>query len=294
MVPFNSRNDDCNPPAWYVGLDMQMYWSIPILAYLYARKRKIGVAALGGFMFIMYIVNFSICYHYKLNFFSRTYEQVIAFEKYYYMRPWMRTAPVNMGIWCAFFYYAYKYETYEESHLHKIMHKIKNTWWIRAIMYFVGVCLFTMMVFYKYPAVKHPERWDGRFRASWIITIQDLLLCLGLSLIVLPLLVAERNVVVEFLSWRFFGVLAKLCFGVYILHYLVIRYRAFNAVGSFWEGTNIRINIFFGDTVICFLLSILLNLTVELPFANLAQEFIFKKKSGKKVTKDKSVKAIQK
>jgi peptidoglycan/LPS O-acetylase OafA/YrhL len=77
-----------------------------------------------------------------------------------------------------------------------------------------------------------------------------------------------------FFSWTAFHVLAKLSYGVYLFHLIVIEiyFLSFPHL-PYLSDTN-SVMFFFSCTVMTFVISFAAHLTVELPFANMEKALL--------------------
>lgn len=74
----------------------------------------------------------------------------------------------------------------------------------------------------------------------------------------------------RFLSHRCWHSSAKMCLSIYLVHYVYMTLTLANQKESSYITSWWLVHVFAGDVVICFALSLIFHLTVEVPLANLA------------------------
>lgn len=77
----------------------------------------------------------------------------------------------------------------------------------------------------------------------------------------------------RFLSHRCWHSTAKMCLSIYLVHYVYMTLTLANQKESYFVDSWWLLHVFAGDVVICFALSLIFHLTVEVPLANFANLF---------------------
>lgn len=270
VLPAGSNN--CLVGAWYLPNDMQFFLvSLPIM-YLYVRHSRIfGWGLLSVCIVFSIIANGSITYDEHLHVRLDHVEN----SKYYmddlYYKPYCRIAPYCIGLLGGFVYHAYKKSKSGENFdplASAIAQWLNNKRVVRFIWYGLGLFLLNFFIFIQYDAYKSDNHWN-RSQNSAYFAFQRFSWGLGMNCFFLPLMMGHGSFIRPFLQSNWWAPIAKLGFGVYLVHMVVGQiYFMSQPVTYYWAQSSLFIDALF-VLVTSYLLIIPITLCVESPMINL-------------------------
>lgn len=269
---------ECLAGASYLPNDMQFFiLSIPIM-YLYVRHSRIY-----GWTLLITCISFSIIASGTISSdedisvdFKSLYTQSYLNDIYY--KPYCRIAPYAIGLLGGFIYYAFKTSKKAEQFdplASLIAQGLNENKVVRFVWYGLGLGILNLFIFAQYNANQPDITWT-QTQDSFYYAFQRFGWGLGLNLFFLPILMGHFSFLRPFLQSNWWTPMAKLVFGVYLLHMVVGQIYFFSQpVSYYWNTMN-----WFTDAVfilsVSFLLVIPITLLVETPMVNL-EKLIFKR-----------------
>ena len=271
---FVSPNDagNCFIGSWYLPNDMQFYLlSLPIL-YLYVRHSRIfGWGLLSVCIAFSIIANGTITYDEHLHAKLDHPENSEHYMEDLYYKPYCRIAPYCIGLLGGFVYYAFKKNKSGEEFdplASAIAKGINNSRTVRFIWYGFGLFLINFFIFIQYDAYKSDDNWS-RSKNTVYFAFQRFAWGLGLNLFFLPILMGHMSFFRPFLQSNWWMPLAKLVFGVYLMHMVVGQiYFMSQPVSYYWTQSALFVDALF-LLVVTFIIVIPITLFVESPTLNL-------------------------
>jgi peptidoglycan/LPS O-acetylase OafA/YrhL len=211
--------------TWYLPNDFQFFLLIPLLVFLLFKNRTIGLTFIAVFQTIAFTVTFIAAWVQDMN-----PSYVRATDDYYhlyYHRPWARIAPFFIGVVIALLLHSFKNDTAEESRCKRLMDKIDQSKPIRLVMYITGDILVFIMIFIFY-YLNNYQDYIGKFFNIAFLTFSRAAFVVGMNLSILPVLMGHNSLVRRFLSLDIFTPLARLTFGVYLVHPTYMLFDSLN------------------------------------------------------------------
>lgn len=277
--------DQCIGHLWYLANDFQFFMISPPLIALYCMRRKLGYLAIWAIIAFSMTINFVMTLSYGFGSFGafnpnpKYDEMSIMYEK-----PWIRVAPYLVGgiLGLAFFEYKNK-ETYQDrfggsTYFIRFFEGLKESF-ARSIAYFItGIALVMFVAGWTVVTFINcfgKEECIPTSIAAIYNAFAKILYPLGLALILSPLFVGQIKPVIAFMSGNIFAVIAKLSFGIYLIHVpLVIWMLNDTMVGKMFNGTYSL--VFFGGAFILnILVSIPFSFAFEVPFMHIEKNLLF-------------------
>ena len=133
--------------TWYLPNDMQFFLLVPILAYLLYHKRLYGFIFISIYQTLWFAG--TIYAAFELNLSPSYLKATESYYFYFYHRPFARIGPFTVGVLAALMLFSFKNESPENSLIKRFMDKISNHRAIRIVMYFLGIGLVLLMIFYQ-------------------------------------------------------------------------------------------------------------------------------------------------
>jgi hypothetical protein len=136
-----------------------------------------------------------------------------------YIKPWCRISPYAIGLIIGYVLY----EMYQRSNTlswESLLPRRRSNRFKRIIAWIFAFVILGLCTFGTYGDFNgHPLTRSGRIT---FLTLSRIGWAIGLSIIIITCFVGQRELINKFLSHSFFESLAKLTFGAYLWHSLVI------------------------------------------------------------------------
>ena len=262
----------CVVGIWYLANDMQFFLvSIPIM-YLYVRHSRIF-----GWGLLLVLITFSIIANGSISYNEHFHAKLDASQNDHeymndlYYKPYCRIAPYAIGLLGGFIYYAFKKKKVGEDFdplASSIAHGLNNSRVARFICYGLALFLINFFIWIQYSAYQSDYHWSRSQNAAYF-AFQRFSWGLALNLFFLPLVMGHMSFFRPFFQSNWWAPLAKLGFGVYLVHMVVGQIYFFSQpVTYFWNVPNVVIDALFVLST-SFLFVIPITLMVESPMIGL-------------------------
>ena len=267
--------------SWYLPNDMQFFLILPILVWFLYHYRKIGVALIWFIMFSSFGVTFAILYSesYSPSFLAIRED----YYRVYYMKPYTRIAPFLQGVYLGFILYWFRNDESETSFRKRFWETIKNSWILRQIWYWFGAAIMIVITFTFYNINNHPEDYSRIFNAAYMTLIRAAFV-FGLILFIFPILLGRGQVLRSIMGHDWMTPLARISFGMYLVHPTYMLFESFNRQRATWTSHNANILTAVGWWFVTVITSFLFTIVIETPCANLEKNFLMK--GGSRKTKE--------
>ncbi|CAF3539956.1 unnamed protein product [Adineta steineri] len=271
---FDSR-DSCMPVTWFLAANMQLHWIAPL--FLLATSWKWICGILVAIVFIIVdIISTSVIMStrgYDHGMFSDLYSNRTNTSHNYmndvYIKPWCRITPYAIGLILGHILYemhqrdnTLSWESLlPQRRLTGYKHIKQIIAWILALV-IMALCIFGTHGDFNGNPLTSSERvaFHALSRLGWAI---------GLSIIIIICFINQRGKVNKFLSHSFFHLLAKLTFGAYLWHSLVLTVNYLGSDQPIHFTLPTMIFNFIIHTMISYILSFFTFLLFELPIIQL-------------------------
>ena len=218
FVPFDS-DSVCMGWSWYLGNDMCFFLVTPAILIAYERSKKLGWAILIGLFSLSTAVTCFLIYHFELGLYI--YDSHFQDYAYWaYSKPYTRIAAYLVGLGAAFFYSENKEALRRIGHVY---YKVASA---------AAAALMAVIVFAVAFNFDVPNSWGlgvcllylGFARQAW---------ALASAIITISCAVGAMPWVNAFLSLDLWVPFARLCYGAYLVHPVVIKFVAANVTNYY-------------------------------------------------------------
>ncbi|KAK7866350.1 hypothetical protein R5R35_003277 [Gryllus longicercus] len=198
----------CLGHTWYLAVDMQLYWLSPlVLLPLWKLPKRIALLWVSFLMLIGWAISFTVVYLKELSpsFVAGGDLQRTDTMKYYYWTTHTRYVPWLMGVVLGYILQEARKK------------KPEFPKWTIALAWVMSTALMMTALNAAYPFQQmtwvysrvEAAFWLSLFRAMW---------SLGLGWIIFACDQGHAGIVNKILSWNFFQPLARLSYGLYLMH----------------------------------------------------------------------------
>ncbi|XP_066998619.2 nose resistant to fluoxetine protein 6 [Anabrus simplex] len=259
----------CIIQAWYLSVDMQLFWLSPLVLIPLWKWPKIGLGFAGALSIAGIISNFVISY---VNEFSGTRvgptaRHVAELDKLLYYPTHARFVVYLLGICLGYLLVSLKSM--------KITIRIPKV--VTLLLWLVagGLLLLTLFIVHVF---QQPDYEFNKISAAFYNALGRPGWGLGIAMVIFLCHTGHGGVIDSFLSWPWFQPLSRLTYSMYLVH-IPLQMVNVSAMRTLYYLSDDNImREFFGDLVISLLLAIVLTLTFESPFIVLEKELL----SGRK------------
>lgn len=275
LYPFPGTLGGCMGWSWYLANDMQFYIICPlfILLLFHRKTTKLGLGVVVATCASSCIVTGALTAYYGLpvgksdvyyNDRMKKFEEGTSADVVY-GKPYCRIQSYMVGVFIGYFLY---------RHMH--IKKMKIHWIVNIVGWIIGVSLMYSMVFsLHFTSSEHPlpqwfsAVWGGLSRTAFSI---------GVAWVIFACSTGNGGLINSFLSWSFWTPMARLTFGAYLLHPVVITlFLQAKMVPFHWS--DIEMTYFFlANSVMSYFAAFCLSLLVEGPTMGLEKVFLRRKK----------------
>ncbi|CAM9306129.1 unnamed protein product [Chrysoparadoxa australica] len=275
LVPWGrGETMECFYHTWYLANDMQFYIVSPIFIVLYLNRPRLGcllvalvlLASTAGMVYGTFAGDWSAL--------TLDGSWTIKYSQEAYTAPWFRIVPYLMGMSFAVFWH----EKQQRAPGYSLSHRQ------RYIMLSTAVALLTLVTYVGYSGYSafpcapkdNPDQFVcGSGWNVWQRTLYNAgtrpVWCLGLSLLCFVCLNNQGGLIQQFLAHRAWVPLARLSFGAYLLHPLVINLWFLNSVDKFYFSKLDFAMIYIGVSTVTFGSAAVVSLLVESPMTKLGK-----------------------
>jgi len=146
-----------------------------------------------------------------------------------------------------------------------------------------------VITFTFYEVNRSPEDYSRAFNAIYMTFIRACFI-FGLILFIFPILLGRGKVLRNIMGHDWMTPIARLSFGMYLVHPTYMLFESFNRPRATWANHNNNILMMFGWWSVSLLTSFLFTILVETPCANLEKTFLMGGGGGKRKAKEKFIK----
>ncbi|XP_063992297.1 nose resistant to fluoxetine protein 6-like [Diachasmimorpha longicaudata] len=262
----NSQYLLCLGHAWYLAVDMQLFWISPLIIYPLAKKPRLGLAVLSAFIIASIIIPASISAkeEYSGGLFLGTNKTHQSNQmRYYYVATHTRAGPWLMGVLMG-----YKLAVMKNQRLNK---KIVTLGWISAICAF-AFGFFSYRIFQE-DGYQYTLYWEifyaGFARHIWAY---------GVCWLIFASILGYGGIIAKFLSLPVFMPLGRISYCIYLVHFIT-QYMRISAVRIPVYFSNLTmLYLFLSDFVLCIVGGFILSLLFESPFMALEKMLLGRKR----------------
>jgi len=268
---FRPRGHICVDWTWYLANDMQFFIvGVPIV-YLLKKYKVIGFITIGVIMVLTYL--YSIHNILEHDVYMSLFKQNEDYYLYYYNMPYARIAPYLIGFIFAYFYIETKNE---QSGLFKIANKIKENFGIRLTLYIFSITGMFWMIHGIYWINKYPEKYSRNTDLIYLLFRHSVFVIL-LIIFCIPALLGKGKILHMLFGNKFFEIIAKLTYGVYMTHEAIQDFYQFTMKTAFYASYDTFILWFLSILVLGHFAALFLHVFIELPIFSLEERFLRKR-----------------
>ena len=279
--------DNCMGWGWYLSNDFFLFIACLLISPLYFIKPILLKITTIILMIASLIVSFIIVYkgEYGLHPYTVFSGIVDNFNDDYYFKVYCRASPYFFGFLFGIFYKEYyntlnNQELNKETFLFKVKKVLDKHIIIKLIPYVLGLFIIFFFTYYPRTYKNDPNSWSNGAVYFWL-TFQRIIYVFGLNLIFLNDFLGSNDWIRKILSWKFFGIIARLSFCGYLVHLIIIlRFSLSSRASQYIKAETLNYQ-FFSDLSLSLIFAFILSLFVEIPFINV-ENFIFRTDGNKK------------
>ncbi|XP_054155916.1 nose resistant to fluoxetine protein 6-like [Oppia nitens] len=258
-------NSKCNPPSWFLGVLMQLTLAGPLVVLLVYRSRKYGTLAL---VVLLAIGLFASIGPYLL----------------FNIRPYLQLWDLDAIIYTvskSFTWYNFTANNFITAFtvgigygllLNSSSSRHKKSISKLATLLLNWLSLATCLAVYFYNITFwHLDHSAPLVNILLWLTIGKLFYCLGFGWLCFALCTGRAELLNKILSWYILRPIARLSFGIYILHYLVIMNRIFTNHYTYNMTDKYMYEHFIVDLIYDILLAYVFYMIIECPLTNITE-----------------------
>jgi peptidoglycan/LPS O-acetylase OafA/YrhL len=290
--------------GWYLSNDFQLFIFSLIIIFFYAFKPLIGkiliILSIMGTSAAGLIVAYNG--HFKLFPYVISGYGVYDFMNNYYYKPYCRAPPYLFGLFFGILYkeYANAQKELEEKKISRnttflagLRRKFEESDIIRMAFYVFGLFIILFLSFFQRQVQIDENNLSDTFQLIFL-SFQRLLYVFGLTLLLMNNFIYKKDIIGRILSWKPLGVITKLNFCAYLVHYFIIERSMLNVKQAVYYNAENIFYFFFSDFIFTVILASLLSLCVEIPFVNLEKFLKGGKRERNTTKKEQSMRNISK
>ncbi|KAJ8021721.1 Nose resistant to fluoxetine protein 6 [Holothuria leucospilota] len=266
----------CAGWSWYLANDMQFFVISPLfIVLLFNRKTtKLGIASVVAMCVSSIIVTTTLAGYYGLpigksgmhyNDRMESLEPWGIYTDIIYGKPWCRIQSYMVGVFTRYMLYR-----------HMCIKKIKMRWSTNLLGWIFGVgIMYTLLYSLNGTSGEHSiPQW---FASVWNGVCRTLF-SMGVAWVAFACSIGHGGLINSFLSWGFWTPLARLTYGAYLLHpVVIILFLSTKKTMFHWTGPEIWY-FTIANTVASYIAALGLSLLVESPTMGVQKVYLKKKK----------------
>eukprot|EP01028_Stygiella_incarcerata_P013918 TRINITY_DN862_c0_g1_i2.p1 TRINITY_DN862_c0_g1~~TRINITY_DN862_c0_g1_i2.p1 ORF type:complete len:257 (+),score=35.01 TRINITY_DN862_c0_g1_i2:98-868(+) len=246
--------------AWYLANDFQFFLISPFVMWTFLWNQFAGWSLLGLLLGGSFLATSLIVHHYDLSatIVSPRYGRSM---DYIYEKPYCRISPYIVGMALAFFL------------IYMNRHKLSR--FVRWLIYLLALSIMSLCFYGDYQNYRHTNIEDPNRSSYWsktddllYLTFSRFLWSVGVGLLAYPMIVGYGKQMRKFLGHSLWLPFARLTYGAYLVHIIVIYALVMNLKHTFYYGSTMITFIFVACSVFAYLLSFVFYLLVEKPMMN--------------------------
>lgn len=269
FYPWDS-DDVCMGWTWYLGNDFLFYAISPFLVYIYAQNSKNGWRTLAGLLVCSFISSAMTVALHGCGLFILHKAEYDKYTYWLYSKPWHRIPPWLVGLGTAYIWRE-----------HSIT--ITSTLQRRADLRISLTCgsLMLMFVIVLAPATDfvNGDEWKpGGWANVFYLTFARALWGVGCALFSVGCFAQPTSPIASFLGAGFWAPLARLTYGAYLTHPIVIKLLAGTSTEFYnWSYVDLT-SRWLLNSILAYVLAAGAFLLVEKPFMNLEAKLFERRK----------------
>lgn len=279
--------DNCMGWGWYLSNDFFLFIACLLISPLYLIKPILLKIMTLILMCASLLTSFLIIYNgeFGLQPYSAYFGKIDTFMDDYYFKVYCRASPYFFGFLFGIFYKEYynslnDQEANRQTFLFKVKKILEKHIIIKLMPYAIGLFIIFFFTYYPRTYKNDPNSWTNGGVYFWL-TFQRIIYVFGLNLIFLNNFLGSNDWIRTILSWKLFGVVARLSFCGYLVHLIIIlRFSLSSRVSQYVRVETLNYQ-FFSDLSLSLIFAVILSLFVEIPFINV-ENFVFRKDGNKK------------
>ena len=261
---FATFNSMCMSWTWYLNVDMQFFILTIPLILIYFKNKRWCYALMGVLAAISIAAQTYLCIEHKLH---KSYVKAMSADMLtlFFIKPYCRINTYMIGMLLYFAYDDSKKEVGKESLPWKpLQHWVCDFPVVRYLFYLLGTSIMLFVVYSTYLVDKYADSYTDLMGALDVIISRPLFV-IGFAMVIYPVLVGKGKFILSILAFPMFGPLAKLTFGVYILHLQFYFHNFQFEYHYFYYSDEFYIYRILGITLAGFALSFIVSMIIEVP-----------------------------
>ncbi len=268
---FNFRDVDyeCAGWVWYVSADMQFFVITPPIIYLLFKWPRAGLCVVLTLLVGAYVSTAVVASMFNIYASVGNYSK--DYTRYYYGMPYARIPPYLIGVLVAYWYLQVKKK--DQSISQALAGLVRDNVFVRIVCYIAGLA----GVFFSIQA----QHWLNRYYKTnprWV----DMTYLVGgrsffiisLFVLCLPAMVGKGRVMSKLLASPLMSILAKLTYGVYMVHQALLEYYCYSRHTSTLLAYDAVWFWFCSLASMAYAAAFVLYLFIEAPIFNLEDTFL--------------------
>ncbi|XP_078603333.1 O-acyltransferase like protein-like [Branchiostoma floridae x Branchiostoma japonicum] len=250
----------CTGSSWYLGVDMQMYVTAPVLILALYKKPDIGIIISSSLLLLS-----CACGLWPLN----TIAVAMGCVTHYFWTP-TRIGPYVMGILLAYL-------------LFRTNSRVPNTRATKVLM-LVGWAMATSLATLLVLTPSVMRTFMNPDVPVWIrMPVERLLFSATICWLIFACCVGYGGIISEFLSWNIWLPLSRLSYVAYLIHPLVLYafYGHYMQMGPLFYSGFTWFILFAGLSVWIFFGAFVVSVGVEVPFSELGRHVLPRRRGRK-------------
>ena len=270
-VNFSATFDQfCMGWIWYIIVDMQLFIFLPALIIIYCLNKKVFYSFMVLFSMITLVVPLVLSFYYRFNISNVKTDNNAKYDSgtVIYIKPYCRGLAYCLGIILFVLYNEGNKEPEKRGISGIIKDAVYNKRAVRYALYTIGVVIMLIVVYSFYFLDAYPDKWNDAFGALHIALVRPIFI-IGLGLMMYPVLIGRGKNLLSILGYYVFNPLAKLTYGVYMIHLPVFFYLWISTLQAEYYSISDRIITSVMLLIFCYLISFICTLIFESPIVQL-------------------------
>ncbi len=265
--------EGCLVWTWYLATDMQIFPVVALLTVLYHKNKKLCIGAVAALCVVSIVAQIGVISHYELSV-AYFYPSSGDLIQDYYSKPWCKVTSYLIGMILAWMYMAWRSPEQQDSAATELTRKWLDSGVAKYVLLILGLGITYLCVAFQYIFNHNYASLQTWHNVIFIVLSRPLFL-VGVVLAIYPAMLGKEPVVGKILGAPFWNAMAKLSYGAFMFHVILIFVEK---AGEFHSSYfTIMRTVFFGihTWVIAYLVSIVVTLFIESPVLSLDRVFIF-------------------
>ncbi|XP_047004239.1 nose resistant to fluoxetine protein 6-like [Schistocerca americana] len=266
---YQSIQDPCMGQSWYLAADMQLYWASPLLLWPMFRWPRLGRALLLMAVFGATAAMFSVTFAHNLpwaDVHGLTDDEFVRYMSMIYLPTYSRIVPYVTGMAVGWVLFSTRDNKCDASSV-----VISACWAASTVLALSSV--YGLHLSYHRPY--------SRLEAALFASLRPIAWSLSIAWVIYACEKGRAGPVKTFLSWNGFQSLAKLCYGAYLVQYIILFYDQGETRTPITYGRYYLVHKTLGDMALTLPLAAILSLAFEMPALNLDKALL---RPGRKST----------